>query len=565
MKKDLEIFTPFAKKSKYADRKNGNNCIIYTRVSTKEQEEGFSLETQKREIEYTCEKNNYTILAHFGGVYESAKTDEREEFNRMLKFARQSKLKVSYIIVYSLDRFSRSGANAIYIANELRKENIKIFAVTQPSDTYTPSGKMQQNMQFIFSEYDNDLRREKCTAGMKEMLLNGYWCTKAPLGYDQITRRKRENLNLDQRQKITVNETGKLIRKAFYWKAEDNLSNAEILKRLSNFGLKISKQKINKILSNPFYCGIMTHNVLEGEVVEGRHEKLVSKEIFLAANSIKSRNCTWKHNKDFSEVPLKNFLKCADCGSSFVGYLVKKKNLWYYKCNKQGCKCNRSAKTLNQLFIEKLCNLTIDEKYKEPVKDLFIKYFYKESEESLSHISILKGRLTETETKIESLEERFALGEITSELFQKFIAKFRKEKLEITTEISDLSFENSNLEKRVEKYLCILTKPATLWVSNDYKGKLELQNLLFPSGLLFQRENNDYRTPETNPVIFVMSQLSTDLGGKLKGTFGLYNQKSLSVPRRRLELPHLTAYAPQAYLYTIPTPGQSILPDNNRD
>ena len=93
MKNDLEIFTPFAKKSKFAERIEGSNCIIYTRVSTKEQEQGYSLETQKREIESTCEKNNFLILAYFGGVFESAKTDERAEFNRMLKFARRSKSK----------------------------------------------------------------------------------------------------------------------------------------------------------------------------------------------------------------------------------------------------------------------------------------------------------------------------------------------------------------------------------------------------------------------------------------------------------------------------------------
>ncbi|HWY09918.1 MAG TPA: recombinase family protein, partial [Bacteroidia bacterium] len=373
MKPELEIFTAFAKKSKFAERIEGSNCIIYTRVSSKEQEQGYSLETQKREIEIACEKNGFTILAYFGGVFESAKTDEREEFTRMLKFARRTREKVSHIVVYSVDRFSRSGANAIYIASELRKENIKIFAVTQPGDTFTSAGKMQQNLQFIFSEYDNDLRREKCTAGVKEMLLNGYWPMRAPMGYNQITRKKRDNLNLEQRQKITVNATGLLIRKAFYWKAKDKLSNAEILERLKKLGLNLNKNTLCDILRNPFYCGIMTHNFLNGQVVEGRHEKLISKEIFLAANSIRSRNVTFKPDSDFSEVPLKNFLKCGLCGSSFVGYEVKKKKLWYYKCNKKGCKCNRSAKTLNQLFYEKLCAFTIDEKYIEPIKDEFLK------------------------------------------------------------------------------------------------------------------------------------------------------------------------------------------------
>ncbi|MGZ4100238.1 MAG: recombinase family protein, partial [Bacteroidia bacterium] len=188
MKTELEIFDRFAKKDKNADRIDGTNCLIYTRVSSKEQEKGFSLETQKRVIEETCDQMKLTVLAYFGGTYESAATDEREEFNRMLKFARRSKEKISYIMVYSVDRFSRSGANAIYIAEQLRQENIKIYAVTQPSDTGTIAGKFQQNIHFLFSEYDNDLRREKCVAGIKEMLLNGYWPIKAPIGFDQKTR-----------------------------------------------------------------------------------------------------------------------------------------------------------------------------------------------------------------------------------------------------------------------------------------------------------------------------------------------------------------------------------------
>lgn len=555
MKTELEIFTPFAKKNKFADRIDGSNCLIYTRVSSKEQEKGFSLETQKRVIEEATETMKLTVLAYFGGTYESAATDERDEFNRMLKFARRSTEKISYIMVYSVDRFSRSGANAIYIASELLKENIRIFAVTQPSDTGTTSGKFHQNIHFIFSEYENDLRREKCTAGIKEMLLNGFWPTKAPLGYDQKTRKKRDNLAMEQRQIITVNETGKLIRKVFYWKAEDKLSNNQILQKLKNAGLNISKQKLTKLLANPFYCGIMTHNILNGQVIEGKHEKLISKELFLAANNMKSRNCTWKHTKDFSEVPLKNFLKCGLCGSSFVGYLVKKKNLWYYKCNKDGCKCNRSAKTLNQLFIEKLSTFTIQDKYIEPVKDEFIKYFHSKVKESESSVITLKVRLKALEAKIEALNERFAVGEITGELYHNYIPKYKGERLEIRSEIDAFTFENSNLEKRIEKYCKILVQPALLWASNGYRGKLELQELIFPSGLTYHRENNDYRTKEINPVITVMTGLLDGYPSFNLGTSSGGVKKSPFVPRRRLELPRLTAYAPQAYLYTIPTPG----------
>ena len=183
------------------------------------------------------------------------------------------------------------------------------------------------------------------------MLSQGYWSSKAPLGYDQKTRKKRDNTTMSERQTITINEKGKLIRKAFYWKAEDKLTNSEIISKLAVLGLKLYKQQLSDIFNNPFYCGLMAHKLLDGQVVKGRHEGIVSKEIFLLANSIRNRNTTRRN--DFSEVPLKNFMKCSDCGSSFCGYIVKKKGLWYYKCNKTGCKCNKSAKTINNLDTEK--------------------------------------------------------------------------------------------------------------------------------------------------------------------------------------------------------------------
>ncbi|HXP51929.1 MAG TPA: recombinase family protein, partial [Bacteroidia bacterium] len=321
----------------------------------------------------------------------------------------------------------------------------------------------------------------------------------------------------------------------FYWKANDRLNNAEILHRLKNAGLNIHKQKLTKILNNPFYCGIMSHNLLNGEVIEGKHEKLISKDIFLLANSIKSRNTTWKHSKDFSKVPLKNFLKCGVCGSSFCGYLVKKKNLWYYKCNKTGCKCNKSAITLNKLFIERLNKFTVMEKYIEPVKDEFIKLFTETSKESVNHIKVLNTRLQETERKMDAIDERFATGEIDKDLYQKFISKYKTEKSEINTELDSLSFKNSNLEKGLEKYCQILTKPSLLWASNGYKGKLELQELMFPKGISYDREKNDFRTPEINEVVFAMAEIARDIEGKDKGDLCNFNIKSPLVPGTGLE------------------------------
>lgn len=83
-KHGLELFQTFGKgrnKQTAATR----NCVIYTRVSTKEQaDNNMSLETQKKACEQYALKSGYQIMGCFGGTYESAKTDERKHFNSML-------------------------------------------------------------------------------------------------------------------------------------------------------------------------------------------------------------------------------------------------------------------------------------------------------------------------------------------------------------------------------------------------------------------------------------------------------------------------------------------------
>ncbi|MEN0057148.1 MAG: recombinase family protein, partial [Mucilaginibacter sp.] len=177
------LFRTFAKGADASLKAKGTSCVIYTRVSGKEQAENLSLDTQRKACNLYAERAGYNILAYFGGTYESAQTDERKQFTAMITYVKRSKSKVSYIIVYSLERFSRND-NSIWLTNQLRALGIEIVSVTQPIDTSNPSGQMQQKMLFLFGEYDNQLRKQKCTAGMKEMLLRGNWPAHPPLGYD---------------------------------------------------------------------------------------------------------------------------------------------------------------------------------------------------------------------------------------------------------------------------------------------------------------------------------------------------------------------------------------------
>lgn len=514
---DLSLFEPFAR-GKQNQQYRGSNCVIYTRVSTKEQaDNNLSLETQRKACEQYARKTNYSIMGYFGGTYESAKTDERRHFNAMLNFVKRSRERISHIIVYSVDRFSRSGANAIYIAEQLKKEGIIVFAVTQPTDTTTASGSLQQNIQFIFSEYDNQLRREKCMAGVREKLLNGIWVSAPPIGYSIV----KEN----GKKSIVLNETGKLLKKAFVWKAE-GVSIEGLRIRLSEKGLDIDSRRIADFLKNPFYCGLLVHKALEGKVVEGVQEKAVSRELFLQVNGLLTAShpgySIKPENKDIS---LKRFIKCEDCGGYLRAYKAWKNQQYYYKCNTKGCRCNKRADSIHEKFFELMLpyQLNINEDTQHLIALQMIATYNQLTKEKQEDTERLVKQFAEAEKKIQRLEERYINEEIDRELFLRYKEKFIAERLEIETKLLQSNDRVSNLEQLVEKALGYAAKLKSLWDLGGYQEKQRIQFLVFPEGMTYNRKKDECRTPRVNSALLYIAQLIKVLDKKKSGNTSAKN------------------------------------------
>lgn len=234
---NLNLFQQFASKNR-DNIIEGINAVIYTRVSDPKQEDNTSLESQKKKCESFAKSQGFNIIEYFGGSVESAKTDDRKEFNKMLTYVKRSK-NVTYIIVNSYERFTRSGVSGMYIAQELMKQyKIVILSATQGIDPRTITGAFQQNIMFLVGQMDNEQRREKTVTGMRELLLKGYCPHGIPRGYSNLNKGRAID------QKIVVNEEGKILRKAFIWKAEQQMRNVDIVKRLAELGVKMDERRL---------------------------------------------------------------------------------------------------------------------------------------------------------------------------------------------------------------------------------------------------------------------------------------------------------------------------------
>lgn len=502
------------------------NCVIYTRVSSKEQmDTNQSLEWQKKYCDEYAIKNQLNIKGYFGGTYESAKSDERKEFNRMLKFVRASKEKIAYILVYSLDRFSRTGDSAIYIASELKKVGVNILAVTQPIDTNSHAGALQQNIQFIFSKYDNDLRRQKTVDGMREKLRRGEWIGHAPRGYSFVKGAVK--------QTIVINDQGELIRQAFEWRA-NGMTYDQIVEKLADYKMKMPKQTLTDTFRNPFYCGYLSHNLLNGEVTKGNHPALISEELFFRVNELKKTD-GFKCHKENVNLPLKIFVKDAETGTPFTGYLVRKKGLYYYKVNKVGIRINRSVKIMHTKFKELLSQYEIKSSRIEPLK-VQLQYTWENlTETNTSEKKGLSLQLNTLQNEFQTVRKRHALGLVELDVYSEFKVE-AESKMKAISEKLELLEQNLSNPKELINYACKLAcNLVEMWESGDFYQKQIFQNTLFPSGLGYDAKMNHYRTPKFNSVIEYIAGLSRGLEGIKKPDFSKTIEKSGLVPPTGIE------------------------------
>ena len=344
-------------------------------------------------------------------------------------------------------------------------------------------------------------------AGVKEQLLNGVWCTAPPTGYDIIRR--------EGKKEFILNKRGRLIKKIFVWK-EEGLTLESIRERLLGLGWKVDARRIADMLRNPFYCGLLAHNALEGQLVEGIQEKVISREFFLKVNGIISTRGTYTLQTKDENVPLKRFIKCDDCSGYLTAYKAKKNQEYYYKCRTVGCSCNKRADTLHNAFREQLTsvNLKLDKSITEIIKQQMIATYNQLNKDKQETAVTLTTQINDIDKKLDRIEERLIEEEITKQMFDKYSAKYKEEKIVIEKNVASLGNQVSNLDKCIDAVINYAGKLNTMWDSADFIQKQKLQKLVFPEGMYYNKKRDTCRTGRLNAAFLCISQLASTLEGK---------------------------------------------------
>jgi len=155
-------------------------AVIYARYSTDSQREE-SIEGQIRECTAYAEKNGFTVVKHYIDRAVSAKTDNRPQFQQMIKDSERGIFDV--IIVWKLDRFARNRYDSARYKTQLKRNGVKLVSATEVISA-GPEGIILESVLEGYAEYYSADLSEKVVRGMTENALKGiYNGGTIPFGY----------------------------------------------------------------------------------------------------------------------------------------------------------------------------------------------------------------------------------------------------------------------------------------------------------------------------------------------------------------------------------------------
>lgn len=373
-------------------------AVIYARYSSDSQREE-SIEGQLRECTAFAEKNGITILRHYIDRAFSAKTDNRPEFQAMIKDS--SKKLFDMIIVWKLDRFARNRYDSARYKAQLKKNGVKVVSATETISDGAEGILLESMLEGMAEYYSADLA-EKVVRGMTENALKcKYNGGTPPLGYV-----------IDSEQYFQIDPlTAPFVLEAFK-RYDEGATMTQIRDWLNEKGIKNTRRQemtynsIQHMLNNRRYIGEYSYREV---IIPDGIPAIVPKDLFdrVQEKMAKNKKAPARHKAE-DDYLLTTKLFCGYCGAYLCGESGTSRTglvHHYYKCvsvKKKRAECHKKPvkkQWIEDLVVDETMKMVMDDKAIEAIVSMLMELQNRES----SSLPLYEKELKDTEAAIDNM------------------------------------------------------------------------------------------------------------------------------------------------------------------
>ena len=355
-----------------SDAKRTVKCAIYTRKSTDEglNKEFTSLDAQRDYAEayiksqtadgWICLPTRYDDGGFTGGNM------DRPALQRLMSDIQAGQ--VDCVVIYKLDRFSRSIFDFLRMMETFEKHNVAFVCVTQPINTATSAGRLMMNMLLCFAQFERETISERTRDKIAAARRKGKWSGGMPvLGYDVDPNGSKLVVNEDEAQRVRAIYELYLEHKSLIQASRELNRREWHAKRwttrngTARGGRPYDKCSLRQLITNVVYLGKVRY---KHEIHPGEHAAIVDAEVWQRAQQMLTANgrSGGMHVRNKYGALLKGLLHCKPCGMA-MGHAFtqhgKNRCYRYYVCY-NGQKHGRAACPSGSLPAEQIEQFVVD-------------------------------------------------------------------------------------------------------------------------------------------------------------------------------------------------------------
>lgn len=465
-------------------------AIILIRVSSKEQEEGHSLNAQRMRLVEYCSRKEMEVLRVFE-IVESSTRGDRKDFMAMIEFAKQQPQTVA-IVADAVDRIQRSFKDSVYLDELVRKGKIELHFYRE-GRIIGQNASAMDIMCWDFAvmgakSYVLQLS-ENVKRSVEWKLKNGEFPSQAPLGYLNVRNEQgKSDIIIDP-------ERGPIVRRIFEAYATGAFSIEGMAQFAHDNGMrnknkrnsKIIKSHLHAMLQNPFYYGVMT---VKGKEYPHRYEPLISKELFDHCTQIRTRWSDRPVKLTKYESPFRGLLRCATTG--FV-ITPEEKTKYFPTTGREvtyrylGVPDPKNPKRKTYVREEKVLDQVRevirsfhmpDDIHREVIGHLKESSF-SERDYHADAVTLLEQERKEIQGKLDKLMDLLLSEHITPDEHNRKRGQLQGRQIELNELIKKHSEADHSFRDTITSLLSLANRGLQLFDEGNFEQKRKLMNLLF--------------------------------------------------------------------------------------